>query len=193
VEIADSGHHNVFSWRATCSRTLVQKFLATHRVGNKECARSTVFVFPAVGRFPVLASGARPATVTSRVADHSSVADRQVAAAAAAALTDTYDHVFMTGSNGVGLRGGTYRVKFTNSGADLRLHGVRFTRDVGISGQSSYPFHTGMITASLVVRGPGAERGRITIKGTWLFPGAHHLRITGELGGRRLALAVPAT
>jgi hypothetical protein len=193
VELADSGHHTVFSWRGDCSAELVQRFLNSHSVGSTACARSTAFVFPAVGRFPRLACGTRPATVTSRPSDHSTVADRGVAAAAAAALKDGYDHGFMTGSKGVGLRGGTYQIKFTNSGADLRLRGVRFTKDVAITGPSSYPFKTSVITATLKVRGPRGEVGRITIKGAWLTAGARQLRISGELGGRRLALTVPAT
>jgi pimeloyl-ACP methyl ester carboxylesterase len=193
VELADSGHHTVFNARGECSAAPIQRFLKTHSVGSTACARSTAFVFPAVGRFPRLAAFARPAAVTSRGGDHSTRADRHVAAAAALALKDVYGHGFMTGSNGVGLRGGTYQIKFTNSAAELRLHGVRLTKDVATTGRSSYPFKTSVITASLKVRGPRGEAGRITVKGAWLTAGARQLEITGELGGRRLALEIPAT
>ncbi|HCX29786.1 MAG TPA: hypothetical protein DHU55_08470, partial [Blastocatellia bacterium] len=69
VELADSGHHTVFSWRSDCSAALLQRFLSTDRAGNTACARSTGFVFPAVGRFPRKAVHARPATVSSRESD----------------------------------------------------------------------------------------------------------------------------
>lgn len=193
VELADSGHHTVFSWRAKCSTALVQRFLRTGTVGNAACAHSTAFVFPAVGRFPQIAAHARPATLASRASDHSTVLDRRVAAVAGDALKDVLDHAPLTNSGGVGLRGGSYRAKFTNSNLDLRLHAVQLTNDVKITGRAVVLFKTAVVTAKLTVRGPADVAGQLTVHGPWLTAGANQLTITGTLNGHKLALAIPAT
>jgi pimeloyl-ACP methyl ester carboxylesterase len=193
VELADSGHHTVFSWRSDCSAKLVQRFLSTHSTGNTSCARSTAFLFPAVGRFPVKAAGAREATVNSRTSDRSTPLDRKIAAVAADALKDTLSHALLTSSDGIGLRGGSYRTRFTNTGLQLQLHAVRFTRDVAITGRAALPFKSSVVTARLTVAGPLAEMGQLTVRGAWLTAGVHTLTITGTLNGHKLALAIPAT
>jgi pimeloyl-ACP methyl ester carboxylesterase len=193
VELADSGHHTVFNWRADCSTKLVQRFLATHSAGNTSCARSTAFVFPAVGRFPLNAAGAKPATATSRTSDRSTLLDRKIAAVAADALKDILGHALLTNSGGVGLRGGSYRAKFTNTGLELQLHAVRFTSDVRTSGRAVLPFKNNVVTARLTVHGPAGEIGQLTVKGAWLTAGSNKLTITGKLNRRKLAVAIPAT
>jgi pimeloyl-ACP methyl ester carboxylesterase len=191
IEIADSGHHTLFSFRSDCSRMLVQRFLDSRMVGNASCARSRRLTFPAVGRFPRLARGVRPAIVSSRARDHSTPRGRRVAAVAAWTLRDVLEHA-ENDPNGVGLRGGTYAGAFGDSALPLKLTGVRFTQDVTISGPATLQYRGGLV-AKLNVHDRGGQSGHVDIRGVYLAPGAKWLRITGRLGGRQVALAIPAT
>jgi pimeloyl-ACP methyl ester carboxylesterase len=191
VEIADSGHHTLFSFRSDCSRILVQQFLDSRAVGTTSCARRLGLVFPAVGRFPRFARDAEPATVSSRANDHSTLGERRVAASAAWTLRDVLDHA-QNDPNGVGLRGGRYAGKFGNSALTLKLTAVRFTQDVTVSGRATLEY-TGDLVATLNVNGPSGQYGQLDIGGVYLAPGAKRLTIAGRLGGRRVTLAIPAT
>jgi hypothetical protein len=191
VEIADSGHHTLFSFRSDCSSAIVQRFLATRTVGNTSCARRPGLVFPAVGRFPRFARDTAPAVVFSRAHDHSTPAERRVAAAAAWTVRDVVDHA-QNEPKGVGLRGGSFAGKFGDSSLTLTLAGARFTQDVTVSGPVTLQY-TGGMAVKVNVRGPGGQSGSLVIRGVYLAPGATRLTITGQLGGRRVALAIPAT
>jgi hypothetical protein len=193
VELADSGHHTVFGSRGDCSTTLVQRFIRTHTAGSTACARSTAFAFPAVGRFPRHAMDARPATASARTSDRSTSLDRKVAAVAGAALKDALGHALLTNSDGVGLRGGRYQAKFTNTDLELRLHAIRFTTDVTITGRAAWSFKNNVASANLAVRGPAGAAGQLTVAGAWLTTGAKRLTITGTMNGHDIALAIPAT
>jgi hypothetical protein len=191
IEIAGSGHHTLFSFRSGCSQALVQRFLDTRTVGNARCARHGGLVFPAVGRFPRFARGVRPAIVSSHGRDHSTPRGRRVAAAAAWALRDALVHA-QTEPNGVGLRGGSYAGKFGDSALTLTLTRARFTQDVAVSGRATVQYRGGLV-AKLDVNGPSGQSGQLAITGVYLAPGATRLKITGRLGGRRVALAIPAS
>jgi pimeloyl-ACP methyl ester carboxylesterase len=192
VELANSGHHTVFSWRSECSAQIIQTFLATLRPGDTSCAQDLNVVFPAVGRFPVTADDARPADA-DRGGDRSTRTDRQVAAVVAATFTDSLRRAYMTGEDGPGLRGGTFDVEFTDTETDLDLAAARYASDVTVAGHGAVPFDTNAIDAQLTVDGPGAEDGSLHLTGVWLNPAATTLRIQGTLGGRTLSLSVPAT
>jgi hypothetical protein len=98
-------------------------------------------------------------------------------------------------TRGPGLRGGTFTAKFADQSVSMKLKNFRFAEDVAVSGRVKYPFPTELVNASVSVDGPGTEDGRLRVKGVW-FGFAHRgtvLRIRGSLGGRRVALKVPAT
>jgi pimeloyl-ACP methyl ester carboxylesterase len=191
IEIADSGHHTLFSFRSACSSTLVQRFLDSRTVGNASCARRPGLIFPAVGQFPRLARDARPAVASSRALDHSTPLGRRVAAVATWTLRDVLDHA-QSDPDGVGLRGGSFTGKFGDSALTLKLTRVRFTQDVTVSGPVTLQYK-GSLVATLNVNGPSRQSGHIDITGVYLAPGARRLTIAGELDGRRVALAIPAT
>jgi pimeloyl-ACP methyl ester carboxylesterase len=191
IELAGSGHHTLFSFRSGCSQALVQRFLDSRTVGHTSCARRPGITFPAVGRFPRLARGVRPAIVSSRASDHSTPRGRRVAAAAAWTLRDALDHA-ESDPNGVGLRGGSYAGKFGDSALTLKLTGVRFTQDVTVSGDVTLQYR-GDLVANLNVNGPRGQSGHLEITGVYLAPGATRLKIAGRLDGRRVALTIPAT
>jgi pimeloyl-ACP methyl ester carboxylesterase len=199
VEIANAAHHTATpsSGRSHCSDGIVVNFIAKLKPGDTSCARSTGLVsYPAVGRFPLIADDARPAKAAPGGQDHSTRTDRKVATVATAAVTDALRRTFLDFElvTGVGLRGGTFRVVPGQAGLTDKLHGVRFARDVAVSGSAGYPFDTESIDATLAVHGPGAEDGTLHVTGIW-FPFFHRttvLRIGGSIAGRRVALRVPA-
>jgi hypothetical protein len=69
---------------------------------------------------------------------------------------------------------------------------ARFTQDVTVSGPVTWQY-TGSLVAHLDVRGPSGQSGHLDIRGVYLAPGAKRLHVTGRLGGRPVALAIPAT
>jgi pimeloyl-ACP methyl ester carboxylesterase len=192
VELANSGHHTVFSWRSECSAQIIRTFLATLKPGDTSCAKDLNVVFPAVGRFPATADDARPADADGS-GDQSTKTDRKVAAVIAATFTDSLRRAYMTGEDGPGLRGGTFDVEFTDAQTNLDLAGARYAGDVTATGHGSVPFDTNAIDAQLTVDGPGAEDGSLHLTGVWLNPGATTLHIQGTLGGRTVSVSVPAT
>ena len=198
IELANSGHHTALNTRSECASEIVLRFIAKLRPGKRGCAsRAGAISIPTVGRFPRRADGARPAEIGPAGKDDSTETDRKVAAVAAAAVTDGFRRSFQQSepARGVGLRGGTFKPKFTEEGGSVRLRGFRFAEDVAVSGRSEYGFATEKIDATVTVDGPGGEDGRLRVTGVW-FGFAHRgtvLRIQGRLDGRRVALRVPAT
>jgi pimeloyl-ACP methyl ester carboxylesterase len=198
IEVAGSGHHTTLNTRGECAVGIVVRFIRRLKPGKTGCARRTKAIsIPTVGRFPLTADGARPATVGAAGKDDSTEADRKVAAVVAAAITDALRRPLLQPepTRGVGLRGGTFTPKFSDRGISLKLKNFRFAEDVAVSGRVKYPFQTEVIDARVSVNGPGSEDGRLRVRGVW-FGFAHRgtvLRIRGSLDGRRVALRVPAT
>ena len=61
VPVAEAGHGTVF-W-TQCAAKLASDFIETLQVGDTSCANTPETVWPAVGRFPLLAKFAHPAAV----------------------------------------------------------------------------------------------------------------------------------
>jgi hypothetical protein len=73
------------------------------------------------------------------------------------------------------------------------LDGARFTRDVAVDGRARLDFPQGSVVgARVTVDGPAGADGRLTLRGRWFSPDAEVIRISGRLGGRRVAAVVPA-
>jgi hypothetical protein len=129
--------------------------------------------------------------------DHSTGSDRKLATAATAAVTDALRRTFLDFElgSGVGLRGGTFTVEPGDTGIANKLNGVRFARDVAVSGTADYTFETESIDATITVHGPDAVDGTLHVTGVWLaaLHQASVLKVNGQLGGRSVSLRVPAT
>jgi pimeloyl-ACP methyl ester carboxylesterase len=196
VEIANSGHHTAVDGRFDCSDELVVNFISERRPGDTDCASDTGFgAIPAVGRFAPSAAYARQAHGVA--GDHSTKADRKVATVATAAVTDALRRTFLDFElgSGRGLRGGRFTVEPGETGVTDKLNGVRFARDVAVSGTADWTFETESIDATITVNGPGAEDGTLRVTGVW-FASLHQatvLKINGKLGGCSVSLRVPAT
>ena len=132
-----------------------------------------------VDRFPRRAAGAAPAD--PRPGDRSTVADRRVAAVAAATVADAIQRWTLNyGGSDRGLRGG----RWSWSGDRLtrfRFRGARFTRDVPVYGSATWRLGTGAVRAELVIPGRGRLRARWNLRRPLATA-----TLTGRLGGRRL-------
>jgi hypothetical protein len=154
-------------------------------------------VIPSVGRFAPTAADARRAR--RGAGDHSTRTDRKVATVATAAVTDALRRTFLRGGPGagVGLRGGTFTDDLNAEQTALveTLNGVRFSRDVAVTGVSNYVFDGESIDATISVDGPAGEDGTLHVSGVWF--GTSHaatvLEVEGTLGSRSVALRVPAS
>jgi pimeloyl-ACP methyl ester carboxylesterase len=194
VTVANTGHHTVFASPNGCAAGIVQHFLVTSEPGDTSCATNTGSAYPAVGRFPAVADRARPAVPEAGATDRSRRRDRQVAAVAAAAVTDAYRRTLLSfAPAGAGLRGGTFEAAFDDTGATVDLSGARFAADVSVTGRASRPWESGAIDATIRGDGSGDHDGNLRVAGVWFAPGAATLTIRGTLGGRRVSLRVPAT
>lgn len=96
----------------------------------------------------------------------------------------------MGGVTGVGLQGGT----FETSGSDhvtFELDGVRWVKDVAVSGSVAWNRTTGAIEAAVKVRGEGAVRGLLAL--TWNDWQRTALATTGgTLDGDPVGFSFPA-
>jgi hypothetical protein len=206
VEIANSGHNTAFNFRSDCAGSMVVSFIDQLSPGDTSCARSNEFVIPAIGRFPEEAEDAQPATSpkSRRSWRHRSRhrsrkrTDRRVAQVAAVAATTVIDatkRTFIQSEGaGVGLRGGTFTIEFSDTDATLALAGVQFTEDVAVTGTAVHAFETDVFDVNVTVDGPRRIDGTLHITGQSFFsPGASTWRITGKLGGRTVDLRVPVT
>ena len=200
IKVADTGHYTAF-W-SQCARNLASEFVAKLRNDNPACAQAPETVWPAVGRFPVLATGARPADAAAGGVNEIDVVERKVVTVAVAAATDALQRAFGGGpGNGVGLRGGSFSTAWGPT-LTLTLMECAFTADVKVSGTVTWamsdtwdggflPGHR-PLTADLVVSGPGTAGGTLHVAGTWLSNDPiGFFSVTGTLGGKKVAVIVP--
>jgi hypothetical protein len=94
--------------------------------------------------------------------------------------------------HGKGLRGGLVTSTADDAGVSVDLGLARFVEDVGVTGRARYDFQTSTIDANVALVVPGSF-GQVQISGVWFGPGATSITIDGQIGGRRVVVAVPAT
>lgn len=192
IELHNSGHHTALADQFRCADAIIQRFLATLTTGDTSCARSRDSGVPAPGRFPILTRDAAPATASSACGCRSARPDRQAAAVAAATVTDAYRRAEQQGTDGVGLRGGTFTTSFANNAIVLAFSKTRLATDLAVTGAATLTFgDTAVLDATITVSGTSA--GTLHIHGVWSGPGATVLTIDGRLGTRALHVTVPAT
>jgi hypothetical protein len=164
--------------RAGCAAPIVRRFVRTLAAGDTRCAARIAEV-RVVDRFPRRAAGAVPAS--PRPGDRSTIADRRVAAVAAATVADAVQRWTLNyGGSGRGLRGGRWSWRGDRL-TRFRFAGARFARDVRVDGRATWRLGTGAVRADLTVRG----RGRIRARWSMRRPLAT-ATLAGRLGGRRL-------
>lgn len=184
VEFANDTHVHALGDLYGCASVIVVRFVATESAGDTGCA-SRLPAVRTVSRFAAVVAGAVPASPAGP-SDRSTLLDRQVAAAAAETVADAIARwAIMTGTHGVGLRGGTFEV----SGAPLVRYSFsndRWAADLPVSGSALWNQTAGTVTARIrVAAGSLAMSWRTDVTGAVA-------RIAGTLDGRPVTLMMPA-
>jgi len=188
VKVAEAGHGTV-GW-SQCAVNLVHQFIEILSLGDTSCAHTPAIVWPAVGRFPLLANDARPADVIPNSVNQIGLAERRVVTVAVAAATDAMQRSIIGSGNGVGLRAGTFHTDYGATAWTTTLNDCAFAEDVTVNGTVTWGFFS--FVADLTVSGAGTAGGTLHVDGTWQAPGpVGNFTITGMLGSQQVAVLVP--
>jgi pimeloyl-ACP methyl ester carboxylesterase len=178
VEVRNTVHVSALGDRDRCAAPIVRRFLRTLSAGDTSCSARIAEV-RTVERFPRRSAGATPAD--ARPGDRSTVADRRIAAVAAATVADAIERWRLNyDGSSRGLRGG----RWTWSGDRLtrfRFTGARFTRDVPVYGSATWRLGTGGVRADLRIPGRGPLQARWNVRRPLATA-----TLTGWFGDRRL-------
>jgi pimeloyl-ACP methyl ester carboxylesterase len=189
VSVENAGHETVL-W-TQCADNLASEFVETAQVPDTSCASTPEIVWPAVGRFPELAKGARPADIDPAGQNEIGVEERKVVTVAVATATDALQRSIIGSGTGVGLRGGTFSTNYSGPVWVTNLNNCAFASDVIVNGTVTWAYE-GSFTADLTVSGPGTAGGSLTVTGTWEAPvPVGNFSVTGTLGGKQVAVLVP--
>lgn len=194
VPVAEAGHGTVFWTR--CAASLASEFIETLQPGDISCTRTPETVWPAVGRFPLLAKDARPAHVDPKGTNQIDRAERKVVTVAVATAIDALQRSIVGSGTGVGLRAGTFQTNYGSSWTTT-LTGCAFATDVTVNGTVTWGSDNSLV-ADLIVSGPGTAGGTLHVEGWWMagiISSAHgsvgNLNVSGTLGGKQVAVLVP--
>jgi pimeloyl-ACP methyl ester carboxylesterase len=190
IRIANSFHVNALPRaRSACGAEIVRRFIETLAPGDTACA-AAVPPLRLVPHFALQASQLEPATAIT--------GNRATAAQlrwVSAAVMTAGDVLARLGGNstgqGVGLRGGSFRVVDGASAVHVILDQVRWTEDLTVSGKIDRPVErTGTVRASLHLATADGAAGEITAE--WSESVAHaHALIRGRLGDANVAAQCP--
>jgi len=189
VLIANSYHVNATRGaRSDCATLLARRFLDTLGTGDESCAAAV----PAVRLVPGFARSLHEVPAARAAAGNAAgEAALRVVTVALRSCEDAITRASEYGAGpGMGLRGGRFRAARAGEGYRLALSAVRWTEDVGVSGQVDWPGPAGIVHAHLELRAPGADG---TLELSWPEGGGAALaHARGELGGRALVAEAPA-
>jgi pimeloyl-ACP methyl ester carboxylesterase len=190
VPVAGAGHVSLL-W-SQCAIGLASSFIKTLQVGDTTCAKTPETIWAAVGRFPLVAADARPATVDPNGQNKISLHERKVVTVAVATATDALQRSIIGSGSGVGLRAGTFQTTLDASGNQITtLAGCAFTKDVAVFGPVTWGADRSFV-ADLTVSGSGTAGGTLHVEGTWQAPGpVGNFKVSGTLGGKQVAVLVP--
>ena len=190
VVIANSFHVNALPHaRSDCGAMLARRFIERLETGDESCAAAV----PAVRLVPRFARHVAELVPAHAVAGNE--AGERELRAVSAALSTCADVLARAGGggggSGVGLRGGTFRVRQTPGGYRVSLREVRWTEDLVVSGQIDASRRSGFVHASLELEGAPDPRGTLVLE--WR-EGASAPRVTvgGTLAGRAVIADAPA-
>ena len=171
VSVANSTHVSALADYGRCASRIVLHFVTTRSAGDTSCA----------SQYP-------PNRLVDRFVERAKDLNipnlrRRTAVVTAATVGDAVARWWaMLGSDGFGLRGGT----FTAPGYDhvvFDLKEVKWVDDVVVSGSIDWDRTTGSISASVSVSGPGAAEGTLSI--AWNdWEQLPYADVSGTLGGK---------
>jgi len=190
IIVANSFHVNALPHaRTDCGAKIVRHFVQTLDVGDTHCTHEVPEI-RLVAKFARHMAELAPA----QALPGNAASDQQLRAVAAAVETAA-DVMARLASNstgaGVGLRGGTFKYRATDSGYHLTLHAVRWTEDLAVSGSLNWQPGGGSADGKLTLDGPRDARGVVNIE--WLEGAAQaRAQVHGKLAGAAVAAETPA-
>ncbi len=183
-----------------CAQRIIRSFIADPSAALNLACASTPQILPlATPDFPVEVSHAAEAKVDrSTRTDRSRPEGRRVATVTVATTLDALKRFTMAANpaySSTGLRGGGVSGAADGLGVvTVTLTGARFVDDLAVSGTTTWDPSTFALTGTLTIARPnGQQVGTVTVSGTWRMPGGAPLQVRGSIGGRPVALLVPAT
>jgi len=193
VIIANSFHVNALPRaRSGCAARIVRRFVVSLEPGDLSCAAGVPPV-RLVPRFAVRAAELTPAA--ARAGNQAPAAQLRWVSAVVATAGDALARIRGNSTGqGVGLRGGTFRILKKASGSRLILDHVRWTEDIAVSGTLDAPARRGgAVRATFEVEAASADaaRGMLTLR--WSEGTAAAMaQIDGTWAGSRVAARTPA-
>lgn len=190
VEVAEAGHITVL-W-SLCAAAIESQFLENLQAGDTSCAKTPETVWPALGRFPLVAANARPGEIDPAGGNQISEEERKVVTVAVATAIDALKRSTIGSGSGVGLRAGTFQSSVDQNGNQTTtLTDCAFATDLTVSGTVVWGADLSFV-ADLSVSGTGTAGGTLHVEGTWEAPGpVGNFKISGSLGGKNVAVLVP--
>jgi pimeloyl-ACP methyl ester carboxylesterase len=175
-----------------CAQGLVRSFIAapaTLWALNASCAKRTPEI-RTVGAFPRRLAGMTPAAPAP--GNRAGRLGRQLAAVGAAAVGDAeWRWYYGNGSEGWGLRGGTYSYSGPASSTRIILRKVKWTTDTTVSGLANWNQITGLMRAWLTVAGPGRTSATVRLRYLDYVPHST-ATISGSFNGQVIKADMPA-
>lgn len=190
VPVANEIHVAALYDYERCASRIVRRFVRTHDAGATSCASQTPTI-NVVESFPTQVADAPPAR-RSGAADASTAMDRRIAWVAVETVADAFNRWWnvLYGGTGVGLRGGTYRLRgpYLNFERPLvvTFRGTRFVEDVAIWGKVIWRRRAAFASGTLRIEAPGIS-GTLHVAFDTDRSGDATL-VRGRLGGRRIVL-----
>jgi pimeloyl-ACP methyl ester carboxylesterase len=191
VEIVNSYHETTDFTQ--CGATLANTLIETLSPGDTSCASTPEYIWPAVGRFPILAKDARPAVPDTSGANQIGEAERKVVSVAVATAVDALERFNIGSGSGVGLRGGSFTSSGSGSGpTSITLTNCQFSQDIVVNGTIVWNAPDGSTTAVLAISGPATAGGNLQVSGYWEGYGpVGYFQVSGTLGGKNVTVLVP--
>jgi pimeloyl-ACP methyl ester carboxylesterase len=191
IRIANSFHVNALPRaRSACAAQIVRRFIVSLATGDTACA-AAVPPLRLVPRFAVQSSQLNPAT--GLAGNQASVSQLRWVSAAVLTAGDVLARIGGNSTGqGVGLRGGSFRMISDAAAIHLILDDVRWTEDLSVSGTIDKPLaRTGKVRAVLDLKGSEGASGRVTVQWQEGLAG-QSAGIEGRIGGATVAAEDPA-
>jgi pimeloyl-ACP methyl ester carboxylesterase len=192
ILIDNDTHINALDDTFGCAQGLVRSFVAapaTLQTLNASCAKRTPEI-RTVGSFPRRLAGMTPAEAAA--GNRAGRLGRQLAAVGAAAVGDAeWRWYYGNGSEGWGLRGGTYTYSGPSSSTSIILRKVKWTTDTTVSGVATWDQVTGLMRAWLTVTGPGRTSATVRLRYLDYVPHST-ATISGSFNGQAIKAVMPA-
>lgn len=186
VIVANTGHVTALDDFDGCASNIVRRFGQTGKVVAQCAAR--VPALHLVAAFSRTLGEVDPANPSP--GNQAPARELRAAAAALLAAADVLARSYEFGlSSGSGLRGGTYTANPKNATVRAMLSGVRWTKDLAVSGTGDFDARRANAHAHLTISGAAAGN----VDAAWPTVGGNATaQISGTIDGYRLEATMPA-